>query len=105
MASDSSYDSYVVQNPSTRSGWSSPEGTADYPSLMPTSHLDMAFRYALSVPQVTCAVIGMATPNELQENLQRARTFSPLNSREVPQLMKFGRSLASQWGTHFGSLV
>ena len=73
--------------------------------LMPTSHLDAAFRYALSVPQVTCAVIGMATPRELQENLRRARAYSPLNLREGENLMKAGRELASQWGDHFGSLV
>ncbi|MEJ2232063.1 MAG: aldo/keto reductase [Nitrospirales bacterium] len=60
---------------------------------------------ALSVPQVTCAVIGMATPRELQENLRRARTYSPLNLREGENLMKAGRELASQWGAHFGSLV
>ena len=73
--------------------------------LIPNSHLDMAFRYALSVPEATCAVIGMATPRELQENLRRARLFSPLYSRERENLMKVGRSLASQWGAHFGSLV
>lgn len=73
--------------------------------LMPTSYLDMAFRYALSLPQMTCAVIGMATPNELQDNLRRARTFSPLNSREIKTLRKIGEALASQWGAHFGSLV
>jgi hypothetical protein len=72
---------------------------------MPTSHLDMAFRYALSVPQTTCAVIGMATPSELQDNLRRARTFAPLNAGEGETLMKIGRTLASEWGTHFGSLV
>ena len=73
--------------------------------LMPVPHLDLAFRYALSVPQVTCAVIGMATPRELQDNLRRARTFSPLNAREGKNLMKVGHALASEWGTHFGSLV
>jgi hypothetical protein len=73
--------------------------------LMPSPHLDMAFRYALGVPYVTCAVIGMATPKELQDNLRRARTFSPLNSREGEHLKKVGHSLASEWGTHFGSLV
>jgi predicted aldo/keto reductase-like oxidoreductase len=73
--------------------------------LMPVPHLDLAFRYALSVPQVTCAVIGMATPRELQDNLRRARTFSPLNGREGKNLMKVGHALASEWGTHFGSLV
>ena len=73
--------------------------------LMPLPHLDLAFRYALSVPQVTCAVIGMATPRELQDNLRRARTFSPLNAREGKNLMKVGHDLASQWGPHFGSMI
>jgi uncharacterized protein len=73
--------------------------------MMPTPHLDMAFRYALSVPHTTCAVIGMATPSELQDNLRRARTFSPLNSGERETLMKIGRTLASEWGAHFGSFV
>jgi uncharacterized protein len=59
----------------------------------------------LSVPHITCAVIGMATPSELQENLRRARTFSPLTSGEEQSLMKIGRTLASEWGAHFGSLA
>ncbi len=73
--------------------------------LMPPAYLDLAFRYALSVAHVTCAVIGMATPGELQANLQRARTFSPLKSRERETLRTVGQALASQWGTHFGSVV
>jgi len=80
-------------------------GTGLSHCLMPTSQLDMAFRYALSVPHVTCGVIGMATPRELQENLHRARIFSPLNTREGADLMQTGRALASQWGTHFGALI
>jgi predicted aldo/keto reductase-like oxidoreductase len=80
-------------------------GTGLSHCLMPTSYLDMAFRYALSIPHVSCAVIGMATPKELQDNLRRARTFSPLNAREQENLAKAGRSLTSQWGAHFGSLV
>jgi predicted aldo/keto reductase-like oxidoreductase len=73
-------------------------------TLMPTSNLDLGFRYALSVPHVACAVVGMATQKELQDNLKRARAFSPLNSRESENLLKAGRLLAAQWGTHFGSL-
>jgi hypothetical protein len=80
-------------------------GTGLSHCLMPSSYLDLAFRYSLSIPHVTCAVIGMATPKELQENIRRAQTFSPLNSRERENLAKPGRALASQWGTHLGSLV
>jgi predicted aldo/keto reductase-like oxidoreductase len=72
---------------------------------MPSPYLDQAFRYALSVPQVACAVIGMATSSELQDNLRRARSFSSLNAREGKNLMKVGQALASQWGTHWGALV
>jgi predicted aldo/keto reductase-like oxidoreductase len=36
-------------------------------SQMPVEYHDMAFRYALSQPQVCCATIGMATPRELEE--------------------------------------
>ena len=76
-------------------------GTSLSHCLMPASHLDAAFRYALSVPQVTCAVIGMATPRELLGNLRRARAFSPLNLREGENLMQAGLALASQWGNAF----
>ena len=80
-------------------------GTGLSHCMMPATHLDMAFRYAMSVPHVACGVIGMATSRELQDNLRRAQTFSPLNLREVEKIRKVGRVLASQWGTHFGPLV
>lgn len=86
-------------------GGQKPGGNSVSHCLMPFSHLDMAFRYALSVPKVTCAVIGMATPEELKDNLRRARAFTPLNDREEKSLLKAGRVLASQWETHFGALV
>jgi uncharacterized protein len=72
---------------------------------MPASHLDMAFRYALSVPHAACAVIGMATPGELQDNVRRARSFATLNSREWKLLNTIGRTLASEWGAHFGPVM
>ena len=73
--------------------------------VMPPSYLDLAFRYALSQPQVACAVIGMATPQELKENLARARGFSPLREQEETQLANIGRQLAKGWGAHFGAIT
>ena len=73
--------------------------------LMPKAHLDGAFRYALGLGPTACAVIGMATPQELQENVHRAQTLSPLNPREKAKLLSLGRSLANEWGPHFGSVV
>jgi len=72
---------------------------------MPTEHLDMAFRYALSVPRVSCAVIGMATQQELAENLHRARTFTPLSWSEVRRLHGLGQLLAREWSDHLGPVA
>ncbi len=72
---------------------------------MPAEHLDLAFRYALSQPQVGCAVIGMATQQELAENLRRARTFQPLSGLEAKRLHEVGGQLARQWSDHLGPLV
>lgn len=72
---------------------------------MPAEHLDTAFRYALSLPQVACATIGMATQQELADNLRRARTFTPLSVRETRHLEGVGSLLAREWADHFGPVV
>ena len=74
-------------------------------SVMPKSHLDLAFRYTLSQPQVACAVIGMATPQELKENLARARGTTQLTAGERTGLATLGRRLAKKWGPHFGPVT
>lgn len=74
-------------------------------SVMPKSHLDLAFRYALSQPQVACAVIGMATPPELKENLARARGFIPLLDQESTHLESLGKLLAKEWEAHLGAVI
>jgi predicted aldo/keto reductase-like oxidoreductase len=74
-------------------------------SLMPEARHDMAFRYALSLPHVSLAVIGMATEEELRENLARARAFTPLTTGERQSLETPGRTLADRWGAHFGPTV
>jgi uncharacterized protein len=74
-------------------------------SMMPAEHHDLAFRYALSLPQVCCAVIGMATPRELEQNVVRARTFQPLSGGEVRRLRDAGGPMARQWNDHFGPVA
>ena len=72
---------------------------------MPAEYHDAAFRYALSLPQVCCAVIGMATLRELEENLCRARTFQPLSTGEAKRLTEAGARIARQWTDHLGPVV
>ena len=73
-------------------------------SKMPVEYHDIAFRYALSQPQVCCASIGMATHRELEENLRRARMFQPLTDGEGRRLHDAGALLARQWTDHLGPL-
>ena len=74
-------------------------------SNMPVEYHDAAFRYALSQPSVCCAVIGMATPWELEQNLQRARNFQPLSAAEAKRLHETGAPMARRWTDHFGPVV
>ena len=74
-------------------------------SQLPAEYHDMAFRYALSQPQVSCAVIGMATHQELEQNLHRARNFSPLSPDEARRLHLNGQLLARQWSDHLGPVT
>ncbi|GAB4455266.1 MAG: aldo/keto reductase [Armatimonadaceae bacterium] len=71
-------------------------------SMMPTEHHDQAFRYALSLPNVSLAVIGMATMEELRQNIARARRFSPMSQSEMNHLYTPGKQLARKWGAHYG---
>ena len=74
-------------------------------SKLPVEYHDAAFRYALSQPQVCCAVIGIATPWELEQNLQRARNFQPLSDAEAKRLHEAGVPMARQWTDHLGPVI
>jgi len=83
----------------------SPPPAALSHSRMPLEYHEMAFRYALSQPGVCCAVLGMVTPQELEDNLGRARRFHPLSPGEARHLSHAGARLARQWGDHFGPVT
>jgi predicted aldo/keto reductase-like oxidoreductase len=83
-------------------GAQSPPPSSFSHSRMPVEYHDLAFRYALTQPHVCCAVIGMATHHELEENLVRARRFHPLSVGETRRLQDVGALLARQWTDHLG---
>jgi predicted aldo/keto reductase-like oxidoreductase len=74
-------------------------------SKLDAEHHDMAFRYALSQPGVACAVIGMATRDELLQNVERAKRFKPLTETEMAQILATGKQLAANWGAHYGAVA
>lgn len=71
-------------------------------SKMPPAHHDQALRYALSLPDVATAVVGMSTLTELRQNIARAQAFTPLTAQERQALIPIGKKLAARWGAHFG---
>ncbi|MCC6728174.1 MAG: aldo/keto reductase [Chthonomonadales bacterium] len=72
------------------------------PCLMPADRVELAIRYALSVPDVATAVIGLNFPEQLRQAAAAARAFKPLNERERVEVVEEGARLAKAWGTHLG---
>lgn len=77
-------------------------GVAKSSAHMPAAYRHLALRYQLSRPEVTCAVVGMATREELETNLEWARTFAPLSPAEKREVASVGRQLAAKWKQHLG---
>jgi aryl-alcohol dehydrogenase-like predicted oxidoreductase len=65
---------------------------------------EKALRYALSLPGVAVAVIGMYREEELLQNVEWVRNHSPIAPAEEEALVSRGREIAAAWGPHFGAV-
>ena len=63
---------------------------------------EAALNYALSLPGVATAVVGMYTEAELIQNLEWARSHTPLSAEAEAGLEDLGREIAADWGAHYG---
>ncbi len=63
-----------------------------------------ALRYALGLPGVALAVVGMFTIEEMEKNIAWARAWEPLTGEEAERLQDLGREVAKSWGPHFGDV-
>jgi predicted aldo/keto reductase-like oxidoreductase len=72
--------------------------------LMPEKLREASFRYALSVPGVAVAVIGMGKEKELEQNVGFAKSFKPMTKDEASELKKETIAVAKQWGAHLDKL-
>jgi hypothetical protein len=70
--------------------------------MVGAAHIEMAIRYALSLPGVATANLGVHTAEQLRRNLEFVRRFKPLTAEEQDRLAATGRELAKEWGPHFG---
>jgi predicted aldo/keto reductase-like oxidoreductase len=48
------------------------------------------------------AVLGMASREELHQNIALARAYKPLTTEEQIMLNELGTTLAKEWGARFG---
>ena len=67
---------------------------------LPKNQYENAIRYALSVPGVACAVIGLENIPELEQAAETVARVQPLTEKEVYELSKLGLELAGNEGWH-----
>lgn len=70
----------------------------------PADDYDRALRYALSVPGVTCALIGVGTVEHVKRALLAARTFRPMTEAEMDETIQLGHTLVRQRSVKVGIL-
>lgn len=75
-------------------------------SLMSDHEIDhaRAMHYALSLPGVAVAVVGMYDEEEILENVGYARQFEQMSPEALMSCEREGESLAAAWKTHFGQI-
>lgn len=69
------------------------------------SHYSRALRYALGIPGVACAVVGMSSENEVRQAVEVARGFTPLLENERIALLAEGRNLAEDRKEYYGPVT
>lgn len=74
------------------------------PCKMPEAMRESSFRYALSIPGVSLAVIGMGSIRELEQNVAFAKAFKPMTDDEIAALKTETVALARKWGAHLDAL-
>jgi uncharacterized protein len=77
-------------------------GTRKATPMVGTDYVEPAIRYALSLPRVATANLGVHTVEQFRQNLAIVRRFQPLSPEEQERLAVVGRQFAKEWGPHFG---
>ena len=80
-------------------------GTRKAKPMVGTDYIEPAIRYALSLPGVATANLGVHTIEQFRQNLAVVRRFQPLSDAEQERLATVGRQFAKEWGPHFGPVA
>lgn len=65
---------------------------------------EAALRYALGLPGVGTAVVGVFSEAELVQNVEWARRITPLDGADSLAAERVGRQVATDWGPHYGAV-
>jgi uncharacterized protein len=60
------------------------------------SNRELALRYSLGLPGVSVAILGMDSPEQIDQNVELAASFRPLDEREEAQLIEEVRPLVEK---------
>jgi predicted aldo/keto reductase-like oxidoreductase len=88
---------FGAPDPATGS-WSNPKALPN----VGLENIELAIRYALSLPGVHSANLGVHTLEQLRHNVEIVRNFRPLGPEDWARIEEIGPKLASKWGEHFG---
>lgn len=71
---------------------------------LPEKHYELAIRYALSLPGLSCAVIGIENVAELEKAAETVARCQPLSAQETFELAKVGLEMAGtpEWRESYG---
>jgi aryl-alcohol dehydrogenase-like predicted oxidoreductase len=66
--------------------------------LSAREHYGVAVRYALGIPGLSVAILGMKNVAEVKTAVAAVRNYSPLTPHELTQLRALGQAMARAWG-------
>ena len=66
---------------------------------------EQAMRWSLGLTGVSLAVVGMYSAQELEQNIEWARSWQPLTAAEDAALLARGQDFAASWGPHYGDVA
>jgi predicted aldo/keto reductase-like oxidoreductase len=89
----------VFGGPDPKQGsWGDPNARA----LVGSQNAELAIRYALSLPGVATANLGVHNVDQVRENVEIVKRFQALSAAEQEKVTRLGRELAPRWKDHFG---
>ena len=66
--------------------------------LSAPEHYEDAVRYALGIPGLSGAIMGVKSAAELQKAVDTVKRYRPFTPEELTRLEETGKRIAAQWG-------